>query len=63
MKKFKKENPFKIVEYDKNVGSGIVSTILLNQLTLKSLSDLEIYNNISYDPLEECLDLVTLELN
>ena len=32
MKKFKKENPFKIVEYDKNVGSGIVSTILLNQL-------------------------------
>ena len=31
IKKFKKENPFKIVELDKNVGSGIISTLLLNQ--------------------------------
>ena len=57
------EKPFKIVELDKNVGSGIISTILLKDLTLRSLNDLEIYENILFDPLEDCIKLVTKELN
>ncbi len=63
LKKFLKEKPFKIVELDKNVGSGLISNELYNDLTLKSLYDTNTYKEIFNDPLEDCINSVIIELN
>jgi hypothetical protein len=62
LKKFVKEKPFKIVELDKNVGSGIISNDLNNELTLRSLNDKDTYEQIIEDPLEKCIINVKKEL-
>ena len=63
LKKFLKEKPFKIVELDKNVGSGIISNELYDEITMNSLNDVNVYEKILIDPLEECINTVTKELN
>jgi hypothetical protein len=55
LKKFVKEKPFKIVELDKNVGSGIISNELNEEITLNSLRDVNTYEQIFIDPLETCI--------
>ena len=63
LKKFITDKPFRVVELDKNVGSGIISNELYDELTLQSLSDIKVYKELDYDPLEESIDSVTIELN
>ena len=63
LRKFVKEKPFKIVELDKNVGSGIISNELNEEITLNSLSDKNTYDQIFLDPLETCIKSIKNELN
>ena len=47
--------PFKVVELDKNVGIGIISNELCDELALDSLSDQNIYTEIDSNPLDDCI--------
>jgi hypothetical protein len=62
LKKFLKEKPFKIVELDKNVGSGIISNDLNEEITLNSLRDVNTYEQIFIDPLETCINEIKNKL-
>ena len=62
LKKFVKEKPFKIVELDKNVGSGIISNELNEEITLNSLRDVNTYEQIFIDPLETCINEIKNKL-
>jgi hypothetical protein len=63
LKKFVFEKPFKIVELDKNVGSGIISNELYNDITMESLSDNDVYEELNSDPLEDRIKSVKKELD
>ena len=57
------EKPFKVVELAKNVGSGIMSNELYDELALSSLEDTNVYKEIFEDPLEEAINSTIIELN
>ena len=63
LKKFIYEKPFKVVELDKNVGSGIISNELYDELALSSLENTNVYKEIFEDPLEEAINSTIIELN
>jgi len=55
LRKFVKNKPFKVVELDKNIGVGIMSNALYDQLSLEMLNDQSTYIRIENDPKEEIL--------
>ena len=63
IKKFLKEKPFKIVNLDKNVGTGIISDELYDELVLESLNDPETYEEIFENPLVDCKNNIEIQLN
>ncbi len=53
LKKFVKEKPFKIVQCDKNVGFGVISHTLYNNLCLLHLNDTTNFIELDSNPLED----------
>ena len=62
LKNFIKKKSFKIVELDKNVGSGIISNDFYDKLTMDSLNDENVYEKIYSDPLTESISQINKEL-
>ena len=56
LKQFKILKPFKIVELDKNIGAGIISNVLYDNLVLEMLNDERVYQKLETNPLNECTD-------
>jgi hypothetical protein len=63
LKKFKNENPFEVVQCDKNVGCAIISHELLNKLTMDHLSDIDTYKLIDIDPKETLISQINKKLS
>ena len=63
IKKILKEKPFKVVGLDKNVGTGIISNELYDELVFENLNNNEIYEKILENPLEECRNNIEIKLN
>jgi len=63
IKRFLKEKPFKVVCLDKNVGTGIISHNLYNDLVYETLNNSEIYEEIFENPLEERRNQIEIRLN
>ena len=61
--KFQKENPFKVVELDKNIGCAIISNQLYNDLAMEHLSDTTTYKRIDSNPLENAISNVNDSLS
>jgi len=55
LKDFVKNKPFKVVELDKNIGSGIIDNSLYIELSEKILNDKKTYECLDINPLEKCL--------
>jgi hypothetical protein len=56
LKQFLKVKPFKVVELDKNVGAGIISTQLFEYLAFKHLENPDYYDVIDQNPLNDLID-------
>jgi len=63
IRKFIKERPFKVVGLDKNVGTGIISNELYDELVFESLNDINIYKELNNNPLNECRNYIEIKLN
>ena len=62
LKKFLNNKPFKVVELDKNVGSGVISNEFYDKLTMDSLNDENVYEKIFSDPLINSVSKIKKEL-
>ncbi len=62
LKKFLNNKPFKVVELDKNVGSGVISNEFYDKLTMDSLNDENVYEKIFSDPLINSVSEIKKEL-
>ena len=62
IKRYLQENPFKVVNCDKNVGSAIISHELYDSLCLKHLDDKDSFIFLQQDPLESTQVLITNKL-
>ena len=58
LKNFQKHKPFKVVELDKNIGTGIISNDLYNNLILTHLNNQLIYTKIDGDTTNEIIDKI-----
>ena len=56
LKTFTRDRPFKVVELDKNIGAGIISNQLYDNLVLEILDDNCVYTKFECDPLNECAE-------
>ena len=63
IKKFLKEKPFRVVNLDKNVGTGIISEELYDELVFESLNEPETYEEIFENPLSNCKNNIEIKLN
>lgn len=63
LKDFCKNRPFRVVELDKNVGTGILSHDLYNKLVYNHLNNQEIYLHLDEDPFLNLIDNLKSELN
>jgi hypothetical protein len=62
MKKFKKENNFKIIECDKNIKICFIDTKLYNQFVIHQLNNKNVYLKLNKDPLKDITELIEVKL-
>ena len=62
IKKFIKNKPFKIVQCDKNVGFGVISHSIYNELCFKHLNNPNNFLKLNDNPLESTQDLIKNKL-
>jgi len=62
IKNFLKAKPFKIVGLDKNVGTGIISNELYDELVYECLNDAETYEELESNPLSNCRNDIEIKL-
>jgi hypothetical protein len=62
IKIFLKAKPFRIVGLDKNVGTGIISNELYDELVYESLNDIETYEELESNPLDNCRNEIEIKL-